>query len=328
MMYALRPLAVASLLALAACGEPLATGDYKPPYFIIHGTITGSSVATPPNVRIALLWQNDQNPGVNYAAQDVDVAASFPVSFEVKVTEAPTAGVIHALKPDTAVLAGLDPNMRWAFASLVAYADDNSNGELDVVPPGDSPPDRILGATSDLDIIYLSAGQPAPAEWIGLLPVSPGFSLVREPPRRMPNPGECGWFTPQGHFTDRCSAKSDALPTPIDPSSVVELTLTGDPALAHFACNAYWGPFEYADWLNSDATETCDGGVCKYCRGYQCPPDLPPARVEYFQCSADNTSYVYKTCVTDAALCDTRFCHFGHGERAAADPPPANWPCP
>jgi hypothetical protein len=163
---------------------------------------------------------------------------------------------------------------------------------------------------------------------IGIFPTTPGFSLVREAPRRMPDPGECGRFTAQGHVTDLCSAMEIGLPTALDATSPIALSLTGEASLAGFACSTFWGALEYPDWWLANAGDICDGGACKFCRGYQCPPDLPPARVDYFRCSADNTSYVYKTCVSDAALCDTRFCHFGHGERAAADPPPANWPCP
>ncbi|MDB4968726.1 MAG: hypothetical protein JWN44_4415, partial [Myxococcales bacterium] len=137
----------------------------------------------------------------------------------------------------------------------------------------------------------------------------------------------CGSFTADGHFTRLCSKQTDALPAALDAANPVELTLSDDPLLERFACNQFWGPLEYADWARGSATDICDGGACRYCQGYQCPLDVPPAGVVP-RCSPDGASYVYKTCVDDAALCDTRFCHFGHGERAIADPAPAGWPCP
>jgi hypothetical protein len=327
MMYALRPLAVASALMIAACGEPLATGGYRPAFITIKGTIASSTVtALPANVRIALLWQNDQT-GMSYSAQDVAVRAEFPVGFSLDVTDVPKSQVVHALRPDTAAAAGLDPEMRWALGTLVVYADDDSNQQLDIVDPGIPSHDRILGAATDLDIFYLAAGKPASSDWIGLLPIAAGFSLTREPPHRDPKPGECGRFTAQGHFTQLCSSMSDSLPLTIASGQAVTITLSDDPLLARYACRTFWGPLDYADWDKPSSGDLCDGGGCTYCQGYQCPLDLPPAGVTP-TCAPDGTSYVYKTCVDDAVLCGTRFCHFGHGERAIADPPPAGWPCP
>ncbi|MDB4970657.1 MAG: hypothetical protein JWN44_6346 [Myxococcales bacterium] len=280
-MYALRLLALAGVLLGAACGDPLAVGSFTPALITIKGKITSSTVADPPtSVGVALLWQNDQNPGANYTEQHVDVRAQlFPISFSLDVTKPPGLAVMHSWKSDAPLPPDLDPNMRWAFGTLVVYADDNHNGTLDIVGPNDTSPDRILGATTQLDILYLAAGRPAPAEWIGLLPVAGGFSLVQEPPRRDPHFGECGSFTADGHFTRLCSAQTDALPAALDAANPVELTLSDDPLLARFACNQFWGPLEYADWVRGSATDICDGGACRYCQGYQCRLDVTPAGV-------------------------------------------------
>src|SRR5437870_13327222 len=126
MMYALRPLAVASLMLAGACGDPLATGGFRPAFIKIKGTISSSSVAVlPANVAVALLWQNDQS-GMNYTAQHVTVNAEFPASFTLEVNEAPKPQVIHSLPPDpnaTGGVFGLDAEMRWALGTLVVYAD-------------------------------------------------------------------------------------------------------------------------------------------------------------------------------------------------------------
>jgi len=315
------------VVAAAAC-DPLATGSFKPPFITINGEIVGSTATvTPTHVRVALLWQNDQTPGQSYADQLVDVLAQFPAAFSLNVTDRPKAPVIDSLPTATAVSLGVDPAMRWSTGTIVVYADDG-NGKLDVVGPNDPPsPDRVLAAATDFDVWALASGKPAQAAFIGIFPVAPNFSLVGEPPPHEPLPGECGHFTAQGHFSDLCPVAT-SQPQPLDASALVEqLTLVDEPRLQGYTCNAYWGPLDYPDWLQAGTADVCDGGVCKFCRGYQCPLDLPAAG-DPVTCSPDNLSYVYKHCVTDASLCGTRFCHYVHGERQATDPAPAGWPCP
>jgi hypothetical protein len=180
---------------------------------------------------------------------------------------------------------------------------------------------------ADLDIFYLGSGQPAPQPFLGIFPITTGFSLVREPPEVDPKPGDCGYFTAQGHFQDLCQPTfGDSLP--LDAGSYTEhMTLADNSRLDGYTCSAYWGPLEYPDFSLGAPTDICDGGACKFCRGYQCPLDLPAAG-DPVTCSPDSLSYVYKHCVDHAELCGTRICHFGHGEREAADPPPSGWPCP
>jgi hypothetical protein len=319
-----RALGLGMVMALAAC-DPLATGSFKPAIATINGIIDGSTAAeTPSEVRVALLWQNDLKGNANYAVQLADVLAQFPAAFSIDVTDKPRAEVIDSIDMP---LPGIDPAMRWAVATLVVYADDG-NGKLDMTAPNEpSSGDRILGATTDLDLFWLLSGRPAPTDLIGIFPVAPGFSFVAEPPQRDPAPGECGRFTAQGHYSDLCGPVQVALPQPLDPQSFVEhLTLADAPRLHGFTCTTFLGPNEYPDYA-LDPNDVCDGGVCKFCRGYQCPPDLPVAG-DAVTCAPDKLSYVYKRCVDDAAWCGTRFCHYGHGERLAADPPPPDWPCP
>ncbi len=322
-----RALLVCLALAAAAC-DPLATGSFKPPFVTIAGVIDGSTAtATPSHVRVALFWQNDQTPGQSYADQLVDVVAVFPADFRVPLTDRPKEQVIDSLPSVTATGLGVDPAMRWSVATLVVYQDDG-NGKLDVVGPNDPPsPDRVLAAATDFDVWSLSAGLPAPAAFIGIFPVATGFSLVAEPTQRDPLPGECGRFTSQGHFSDLCGPKTDSDPQLIDPSTFDEhLSLVDDAHLQGFTCNAFLGPAEFPDF-DLDPTHVCDGGACRFCRGFQCPLDLPEAG-DSVTCSPDKLSYVYKRCSDEPSLCGTTICHFGHGELQASDPVPAGWPCP
>lgn len=325
-----RALLVYLACAAAAC-DPIATGSFKPPFVTISGVIDGSTAtATPSHVRVALFWQNDQTPGQSYADQLVDVIAEFPADFRVPLTDRPKSQVVDSLPPAAATGAGLDPEMRWSVATLVVYQDDG-NGTLDVVGPNDPPSaDRVLAAATNFDVWALSGGRPAPSSLIGIFPVVPGFSLVAEPPQRDPLPGECGRFTAQGHFSDLCGPKIDSDPQLIDPTTFEEhLSLVDDPHLQGYTCNAFLGPLEFADFTFASPTDVCDGGACTYCRGFQCPLDLPPADADWVHCSADKLSYVYRRCRNDPSLCNTTICHFGHGELQAGDPIPPGWPtCP
>jgi len=246
----------------------------------------------------------------------------------VQLRARPKPPVIDSLPSATALSLGVDPAMRWSVGTIIVYADDG-DGLLNVVGPNDSPsPDRVLAAATDFDVWSLTAGKPAPSDFIGTFPTTTGFSTVAEPPPHEPVPGECGRFTPQGHFSDLCPVAT-SQPQPLDPSAFTEhMTLTDDARLQGYTCNSYWGPLEYPDWLQAGLGDVCDGGACKFCRGFQCPLDLPgPGDV--VTCSTDGgLSYVYKHCTADPSLCGTRFCHYGHGERQATDPLPSGWPCP
>lgn len=322
-----RALLVCLACAAAAC-DPIATGSFKPAFVTLDGTIDGSTATvTPRDVRVALMWQNDQTPGMNYADELVDVIAVFPADFRVPLTDRPKSQVVDSLLPATAAGLGLDPAMRWSVATLVVYQDDG-NGKLDVVGPNDPQSrDRVLAAATDFDVWALSAGRPAPPSLIGIFPITPGFSVVAEPRPRDPKPGECGRFTSQGHFSDLCGPKLDSDPQLIDPATFEEhLSLVDDVHLQGYACNAFLGPGEFPDY-DLDPLNVCDGGACRFCRGFQCPLDLPEAG-DTVTCSADKLSYVYKRCSDEPSLCNTTICHFGHGELQAGDPIPPGWPCP
>ena len=317
-------LALSLVAATAAC-DRLATGSFKPPFVTIAGVIDGSTAtAMPKDVHIAILWENDATPGSNYAVQPIDVLAQFPAAFRVPIVDRPDATVVNTLPAARAIDLGLDPAMSWAVGTLIVFADGNHDGLLNMTDAGLPPsPDRVLAA--DLDIFYLGSGRPAPSDFVDIFPITTGFSLVREAPQLDPQPGDCGHFDAQGHFQDLCQPTIGSIPVDVD-NYTEHMTLADDSRLDGFTCTSYWGPLEYPDFY-LDPTNVCDGGACKFCRGYQCPLDLPPAGAPV-TCSTDGLSYVYKTCVDDAELCGTRFCHFGHGERQAADPPPAGWPCP
>jgi len=324
---------VAALLALWGCGDPIASGSFRPAYVTISGRMTSDTLSAA-NLYVALLWQSDHGAGVSYMAQQVAVRSDIEqLVFQLDVTELPPAAAIHALPPADAFL-GIDGGMRWAVGTLIVYADDNGNGQLDLVDSaGERSPDRILAATdgfgdnADLRLFYLADGKPADPLWTGEFPVAPGFSLAREPRACDPAPGECGGFDGDSHWTDSCEPlplEGETLPS----GTFVQLKLVASDDLQRYACRSFWGPLDNADWYLIPREQIGDGPEFAYCVGTHCPLDLPPDGLAD-ACSADGTAYVYKRCSDDATRCGTRFCHFGHGERRLEDPIPPGWPtCP
>jgi hypothetical protein len=317
------------LLLVGGCGTPLATGEFKPPYVTLSGRIESMVATLPDQVRVALLWQYLGNGGyATFTTRDLSIQSQFPARFRFDVTTLPQPPVIRGVPAGVFPPTDVDPTTRWAIGTLVIYG-DNGNGVFDIAPAIGQSPDRVLAVNEDLDFFYLAQGRPAASSFVGIVPVAPGFSLVREPPRRDPLPGECGQFTPQGHLTELCDAMTDTAPQPLDPAATeIDLTLVDDALLERYACSSYWGPpAEHPDWSRAQSGEICDGPSCKYCRGYNCALDVPPTGTAV-RCNGDGTAYVFKTCVDEPTLCGTRFCHFGHGERQLGDPIPAGWPCP
>src|SRR3954467_13117587 len=113
-----RALLLAMTASVAAC-DPLETGGFRPPFVTINGTIDQSPTMPAPiadgsTLRVALLWQNDQTPGVNYSEQLVEVTAHFPAKFSVDIAARPKSQVINSVPSDVPSVLGLDPQMRWA----------------------------------------------------------------------------------------------------------------------------------------------------------------------------------------------------------------------
>jgi hypothetical protein len=219
----------------------------------ISGRMTSDTDSTA-NLYVALLWQNDHGDGVSYVAQQVAVHSEVQqLVFSLDITELPPPATMHAL-PAGDSFVGIDSAMRWAVGTLIVYADDNDNGQLDFVDSAaERSPDRILAAAdgfgdnADLRIFYLGGGRPADPLWTGLFPVAPGFSLAREPRPCDPAPGDCGGFVGDTHWSDSC----EPLPPhgeALSSGSFLQLKLVASDDLQRYACRGFWGPLDNADW--------------------------------------------------------------------------------
>ncbi len=332
-----QPLAVTVAgLFVAGCGDPLATGDYAPPYVTLDGNVaysTPNPTTTP--VSIVVLWQNDRDGASSYAGQ-LGVLDKDLTTFTLGLNALPPAPAIHSVAPLNGAVpaSGLDPSTRYALGTILAFADNNGNGQLDLVPStNENSPDRVLGAITNVDLFFLAAGHPAdPSLYLDLFPSTTGFSLVQRPTLKAPSFFDCGHFDSVGHFTDLCFPTATVTPAAELPlSTAVTMTLSSDAVtqqeLQNYACASFWGLYDYPDTVLATVDNTCDGGGCQFCRGYDCPLDVPPPGVP-FTCNSDGTAYVYELCTPDPMRCGTRFCHYGHGEKLlTTGASPVGWPC-
>ncbi|HWE28977.1 MAG TPA: hypothetical protein VHB97_13300, partial [Polyangia bacterium] len=144
-----QPLAVTvASLFLAGCGDSLATGDYAPPYVTLQGNVAYSSASPMVPVSIAVLWQADRDDSPSFAGQ-LGVLDKDLTSFTLGLNTLPPAQAIHSVTSLDGVVSSsaLDPSTRYALGTILAFADTNGNGRLDLVPSvNEISPDRVLGA--------------------------------------------------------------------------------------------------------------------------------------------------------------------------------------
>ncbi len=144
-----------------------------------------------------------------------------------------------------------------------------------------------------------------------------------------PQPGDCDFIDANGDLELlACSAGPTGNSTVLAAGTPIMIALAPSAQYEKYACDTYLGDGEWPDFqagTASGCTSTTYVAGCD-CSGTDCPLDLPPAGMSV-TCSADKTSYVYKTRPDDAALCGTTVCHFGTGAVLPGQTPPANWPC-
>jgi hypothetical protein len=296
--------------AMAACGSAAGEG-YAPPYLTLHGTITTTgAVTTPSTVRVALVWKLDAQSGASAsssfrAVQELDVRAEFPVSFSIDVRALPPVEAMRQAGKG-APLPGIAN--AYAIGTLVVYEDANRNGKLDLLP-ADAPAsgDRILGAPTGLEIIYLEGGgiPKNPDALPGdedVLDHDPGFNLIFEPAREPIEPGCTACGGPVGPWTK--------LPLRGD----LQIALTADPRLARALC----ADTGYVSASAQSGCQPCIGDACASCA-------IPSGAA--VRCSADKTAFVVSTCAS-SSVCAALTCETVSGRRDAGLPAPAGWPCP
>jgi hypothetical protein len=316
-------------IVVAGCGDPLVDGNYKPPYFSIIAQITSKlseaqRAKLPDTPPVAILWWSNSNSGPAYASQVVNTKLGL-IEDKLDITSLPEGPAVWGITPGLAA-SGVDPTLHYAFGTIVVYVDGNGNKQLDLVDDASQrSPDTIYAASDYFAVFDLTAGEPAPSQFLGTLPISSGFSLIQLPRREPPRIGSCDEFDARDRYIYHlCDSAPRGFTIPLPSTATIPLTLVDDASLQRYACSSFLGLRAYPDWWGHD-DEICDSPSCKYCRGDTCPPDLPPAGMKV-DCNADQTAYSFEVCWDDASLCNTTFCHYGHGARLAGLPIPSWWP--
>lgn len=130
---------------LVGCGQAKPQGYAGPPLFTVQGAIT-SEAPVSGEIKLALVW--DERHALGFEAglesQEVPFQGTFPISYQMDLTAPPPQSVLSEPfhEADEPAPAG-----HVAQAVLVAYQDTNGNGVLDVIPPGGTPIDTILGSS-------------------------------------------------------------------------------------------------------------------------------------------------------------------------------------
>lgn|GEM_PF-5288264 len=130
---------------LVGCGQAKPKDYAGPALFTVQGTITSEGPVSG-EIKLALVW--DERSALGFEAglesQEVPFEGTFPLSYQMNLTAPPPETVLSEPFHEAAEPT---PPGHVAQAVLVAYQDTNGNGVLDVIPPGDTPIDTLLGSS-------------------------------------------------------------------------------------------------------------------------------------------------------------------------------------
>jgi hypothetical protein len=162
---------------------------------------------------------------------------SFPINFEFQLYDAPPANALADLAADGG-------SGRIAYGVLIAYEDSNGNGQLDVIQPGGSPVDSIVGLSvgdpslpppaASYYVVYLD-GTLSASDYFASLDLQQGYNLLE-------NHHDFG---------------VEAVPL----TSSIAINLTGSSALNYYVCPSAF--------VSSDGYSSTACGIDPYGGRYQ-----------------------------------------------------------
>jgi len=237
------------------CGQA-AGPHFNPPFATLFGVITSSSVPTPSEVRVALVWRKrDPDGNILRVAQELAVRADFPVRFRLDIDTLPPSDAINI---GTNADGSMDPTFHYATGSLIIYEDVNGNGTLDLLPTDAvGTIDRVLGIPEHLSVFYVESSLPRPSAG-----AQKGFNLRHEPSIVDPHPElsreMCARTTPT---PDGGCVGSSCSSIPVPPGALVTCNGDGTSYMYKF-CRP---------------TTLCASSSCEYGCGQRSPSDpVPP----------------------------------------------------
>jgi hypothetical protein len=369
------PIASATLAAaaVAACGSLDSNTDRLPTLATIQGTLENPSMlAVAGSVRVAVIWRVTAS-GFR-VAQDLPVQPVFPSKFTIELDGPPPQEAMNVAgagapppsssddagsgpAPSTTSLAGgggdggltmqslhaLDVGgsgpTEFAVGTVVAYADRNGNGKLDLVEDdAGAYIDEIVATNAETSILYIQG--PIPSRDAGTLPVGgqvprEGYNLLAQPPCGPPSPqpmaqapvNPFGW-PPNAACPTTMVPDAGAPHAPVfcpvalilPASTPFVLTVASSPAISSVMC-VHGGP-------GTQATASAGGGGAgPYDPSVQ-PAAYPDPCDPNLQCSPDGSEYQYADCTTVyQGLCrePIETCNFVGYARPMTIP--AGWPC-
>lgn len=212
----------------------------------------------------------------------------------------------------------LPPDLRVAVGSLVAYVDENGNGQLDLVEEG-APVflDRVVATNKKLLLTYFEGT--IPEEFPGLgAPPAPGYNFItNDCDDSTSSNGDDGNDSSGGVAKVKTTSMTcGGVATP--PNEPFTLPVTDDPGLNDLMCTN--GGSHEGEGSDS-AGPLPDPSVQ--------PASYPAPNAEGLYCSPDGTYYSLSTCETySEGPCKgvVTTCHTEAYARPT--PAPAAWPCP
>jgi hypothetical protein len=287
-----RSLTLPLFTLLTACGSGALDADFNPPYATLKGSIVSSSVPTPSEVRVALVWVPIYPGGPALkSAQEVGVRTDFPVRFQLDIDRLPPPEAMNVVPAAEAAKYCVEPGVKFAYGTVVVYEDLDGDGQLGLIPvDATTAPDRVLGVPAGTTLIFIEGdatflpGCALPPYLAGLT-FHPGFNLVSEP------------IGPS--FT------GDVTSLPL--STEIEIALTADPLLTRYICQP---------------GQAGIGGV-NVCNQPGCAAP-PGAKIS---CAPDRASYAWTLPSAIPSLCGSYRADYGVVALPASGEIPAGWPC-
>jgi hypothetical protein len=345
-----------ALLGAAACGSLPDDPSEPDALATLEGELSNQGgISLEGNVRIAVIWRriNEQGAISFSVAEDVPVEPVFPSKFRVVLHNAPPEEAMivanelfsepdddpepNVPKPEPAPAppapaglrpraigahegGSLPPDLRVAVGSLVAYVDENGNGQLDLVEEG-APVflDRVVATNKQLLLTYFEGTIPEAFPSLDA-PPAPGYNFVtNDCDNSISSDGNDDSGDDSGGGVAKLAPQSmtcGATVTP--PNAPFTLPVTDDPGLNELMCtNGGSQEGEGSDSIGPLPDPSVQ------------PASYPAPDAEGLYCDPDGSYYSLSTCETFSEGPCKGVVTTCHSEAyARPTPAPAGWPCP
>ena len=261
----------------------------------VQGKLNNATSADlPANVGVALTWMVNGDDGK--VAVDLPLTPKFPLRYEIEILDPPPPEAIQRKFESEDPFYNTHSGVAWSY--VVAYADGNHNGHLDLASSTDKTASDSMVATNRKDVIaYIEASD---------------ADLAAANEKWRAQGKYRGGTLKQGFNLMFVSKETDEMRV-LDQTSPFVVDLEVDEDFGQPVC-AEW-PTQYQDSSRSIA----ETGRPEH---YPQPDDLD------LYCLPNGAEYSYDVCVTHSTGACTSTVDCETQEWFRPDPIPADWPCP